>query len=186
MMAKSIDIIIDDIIRAEGGYVDNPNDSGGKTCWGITEAVARANGFIGSMQTMDKDFARAIYYKQYVVAPKFDKVLLVSPIIASELVDSGVNLGIAWPAKWLQTCLNAFNNGGKLYADLQVDGNIGTVTIEALAAYLNARKSDDGERTLLVALNCLQGARYIELSQSNPKQETFCYGWIRNRVSAQL
>ena len=185
-MAKSIDIIIDDIIRAEGGYVDNPNDSGGKTCWGITEAVARSAGYTGDMRDLPKDLARSIYYKQYVILPRFDKVIPLSPIIASELVDSGVNLGIAWPAKWLQTCLNAFNNGGKLYTDLQVDGKIGTVTIESLSAYLSARKNDDGERTLLVALNCLQGARYIELSQSNPKQETFAYGWLRNRVSAQL
>lgn len=185
-MTKSIDIIIDDIIRAEGGYVDNPNDSGGKTCWGITESVARSNGYVGDMRDLPKETARAIYYKQYVILPKFDKALAVSPMIASELVDSGVNLGIAWPAKWLQTCLNAFNNGGKLYTDLQVDGNIGTVTIEALKAYLDARKNDDGERTLLVALNCLQGARYIELSQTSPKNKTFAFGWMRNRVSAQL
>lgn len=33
----------------EGGYSDHPNDPGKKTMWGITEAVARANGFTGDI-----------------------------------------------------------------------------------------------------------------------------------------
>jgi lysozyme family protein len=185
-MPKAIDIIIDDIIRAEGGYSDNPNDSGGKTCWGITEAVARSNGFIGSMNNMDKDFARAIYYKQYVVKPKFDRVLLLSNSIASELVDTGVNMGTATAGVMLQKALNAFNNGGKLYADLVPDGDCGQKTIDALAAYLKARLNDDGERVLLVALNCLQGARYIDIAAANVKNESFAFGWLKNRVSAQV
>lgn len=185
-MPRAIDIIIDDIIRAEGGYSDNPADSGGKTCWGITEAVARSNGFIGSMKTMDKDFARAIYYRLYVVKPKFDHVLLLSNPIASELVDTGVNMGTATACIMLQKALNAFNNGGKLYADLVPDGDCGQKTMDALAAFLRARHSDDGERVLLVAMNCLQGARYLDIASAKPSQEAFCYGWLKNRVSSQI
>lgn len=185
-MPKSIDIIIDDIIRAEGGYSDNPNDSGGKTCWGITEAVARSNNYFGDMRDLPKDFARSIYYKIYVVKPKFDRVLLLSDSIASELVDTGVNMGTATACIMLQRALNAFNNGGKLYADLLPDGDCGDKTINALAAYLKARLSDDGERVLLVALNCLQGARYIDIAAGNVKNEAFAFGWMKNRVSAQV
>lgn len=183
---KAIDIIIDDIIRAEGGYSDNPADAGGKTCWGITEAVARSNGYAGSMAELPKDFARSIYYRLYVVKPKFDHVLLLSVPIASELVDTGVNMGTATACIMLQKALNAFNNGGKLYADLIPDGDCGQKTIAALAAYLNARKNDDGERVLLVAMNCLQGARYLDIAANKESQETFCYGWLKNRVSSQL
>jgi lysozyme family protein len=185
-MQKSIDIIIDDIIRAEGDYSDNPNDSGGKTRWGITEAVARSNGYAGSMTELPKDFARSIYYKLYVVKPQFDKVLLLSVLIASELVDTGVNMGTATACIMLQKTLNAFNNCGKLYPDLVPDGDCGQKTINALSAYLNARKNDDGERVLLVALNCLQGARYIDIAAANAKQETFAFGWMKNRVSSQV
>lgn len=185
-MTKSIDIIIDDIIRAEGGYSDNPNDSGGKTCWGITEAVARSNGYDGEMSELPKDFARSIYYRIYVVKPKFDHVLLLSMLIASELVDTGVNMGTATACIMLQKALNAFNNGGALYADLVPDGDCGQKTIAALSYYLKSRKSDDGERVLLVAMNCLQGARYIEIASANVKHETFCYGWLKNRVSAHV
>jgi lysozyme family protein len=115
-MTKSIDIIIDDIIRAEGGYSDNPNDSGGKTCWGITEAVARSNGYDGEMCDLPKDFARSIYYRIYVIKPKFDHVLLLSMLIASELVDTGVNMGTATACIILHKALNAFYHGGILYA----------------------------------------------------------------------
>lgn len=36
------DVLIDAVIDREGRYVNHPADRGGPTCWGITEAVARA------------------------------------------------------------------------------------------------------------------------------------------------
>lgn len=185
-MAKSIDIIIDDVIRAEGGYANNPNDPGGETMYGVTLAVARANGYTGAMKDIPKETARAIFFKRYVIEPGFDKVMPLSQIIAAELVDSGINLGQSWPGKWLQIALNAFNNGGKDWPDLVVDGGVGPGTIAALTTFLTRRKNDDGERVMLVALNCQQGARYLELCQTNRKLEDFEYGWLRNRVAAQI
>lgn len=185
-MKRTIDEIIDDVIKAEGGYSDNPDDSGGKTMYGITEAVARANGYHGDMRDLPLGLARELYVQQYVVRPGFDRVLLLSPMIAAELVDTGVNMGTATAAKFLQSALNAFNQRGNLWPDLVVDGGIGSKTIAALGAYLNHRQRDDGERVMLVALNCLQGARYIELSQADQKNETHAYGWLRSRVTAQV
>lgn len=185
-MPKSIDIIIDDIIRAEGGYSNDPNDPGGETMYGITVAVARANGYTGPMKDMPRTVAQDIYFKRYVKEPGFDLILAVSPIIAAEMVDSGVNLGQIWPGKWLQTALNAFNNGGKDWPDIAVDGVVGPGTAAALVSYLAKRKNEDGERVMLVALNCQQGARYLDLCQTNRKLEDYEYGWMRNRVSAQM
>jgi hypothetical protein len=34
----SIDSLIDGVIGREGGYSNNPNDSGGETMWGVTIA----------------------------------------------------------------------------------------------------------------------------------------------------
>ena len=45
-----VERFLDDLIKREGGYVNNPNDKGGETCWGITVAVARANGYAGPMR----------------------------------------------------------------------------------------------------------------------------------------
>ena len=39
------DALIDAVIDREGRYVNHPADRGGPTCWGITEAVARAHDF---------------------------------------------------------------------------------------------------------------------------------------------
>ena len=69
----SVDTLIKDIIKVEGGYTNDPSDSGGETCWGITIAVARANGYAGAMKDMPQQVAYDIYYKQYVVAPGFIK-----------------------------------------------------------------------------------------------------------------
>jgi lysozyme family protein len=35
------------LIDVEGGYTNNPDDSGGETMWGVTIAVARRNGYTG-------------------------------------------------------------------------------------------------------------------------------------------
>lgn len=184
---KRIDEIIDEVIRAEGGYSDNPNDSGGKTMYGITEKVARENGYKGDMRNLPLELARSIYFRKYAVEPGFDRVLDLSPEIAAELVDTGVNCGQGVAAQFLQRALNAFNQRGALWPDLTVDGDLGQKSIDALAAFLKHRARDEGERVMIVALNALQGARYIDLSQAGEhKNEDFAFGWLRNRVAAHV
>jgi hypothetical protein len=50
----SVDTLIDEVISREGGYVDHPADRGGPTMFGITEAVARANGYDGPMRNLPR------------------------------------------------------------------------------------------------------------------------------------
>ena len=57
--------IINDIIAAEGGYVNDPNDSGDETNYGITVAVARENGYYGAMSQMPRGFAFTVYSSRY-------------------------------------------------------------------------------------------------------------------------
>lgn len=172
----TIDQIIDDILKAEGGYVNNPNDKGGETNWGITAATARANGYNLSMAGMPRGAAIDIYRKEYVIAPGFDKVITLSSPIAAELVDTGVNMGTNTATMFLQRSLNALTGVG-----LAVDGNLGPASLSALKDFLNKR-GHQGEQVLLKALNSLQCARYIGLVEQNAKQRSFIYGWIANRV----
>jgi len=169
---------IDEIIRVEGGYVNDPNDSGGETKYGVTVAVARAFGYDGPMRDLPRETAFDIYAAKYWDAVRGDDLLLLSPVIATEVVDTGVNVGTKRAAEFLQRALNVMNVRQELYPDLQVDGAIGEKTIQALHAYLIKRD----ENTLLKALNCLQGAAYIELAERREKDERFVYGWLRNRV----
>jgi lysozyme family protein len=173
--------VIDGILAREQGYTDHPADRGGPTNFGITLAVARANGFDGDMRDLPKSLAREIYRKRYIVRPAFDKVWLASALIGDELIDTGVNMGPARAAEMLQRALNIFNLQGSRYADLFVDGAIGEVTLDALRKYLRWR-GEEGVRVMVCALNVLQGARYFDIAENNPSQEAFTYGWFRSRV----
>lgn len=177
----SFNLFIDRILKAEGGYSDHPADKGGPTNFGITQAVARANGYRGEMAHLPESLAREIYKKRYVVRPGFDRVAVVHSGLAYELVDTGVNMGPAVAATFLQRWLNGFNQQGSRYADVFVDGNIGEVTIAALRAFL-AWRGEEGARVLIAAVNCTQGSRYLDIAEANSAQEAFLYGWVKNRV----
>ncbi len=174
--------IIDGVIAKEGGYVNDSRDLGGETNWGITVAVARANGWTGKMRDLPREKAFDIYYRQYVVQPGFDRIAELDAAVAAECIDTGVNMGPAWGGIFLQRSLNALNNQGKLYRDIAVDGKVGPGTRGALAAYLKHRGAE-GSRVLVRAMNCLQGERYIDLSEKRQANEAFTYGWLRERVS---
>jgi len=174
--------IIDELIAREGEYSDHPSDKGGQTRWGITEAVARANGYAGSMRDLPRAFAEAVYVRRYIEEPGFDKVLPVSPLIAEELIDSGVNMGPGLPGPWLQRTLNLLNQQAKTFPDLVVDGHIGPATISALRSVL-ASRGRDGEVVILRCLNCLQGGRYFEITEKREANEDFFFGWLRTRVA---
>ncbi|ENX37679.1 hypothetical protein F888_03022 [Acinetobacter courvalinii] len=78
----NIEQYLEELIKREGGYVNNPADRVGATKYGITEAVARANGFKGNNRDLPLDFAKAIYKKQYWTAPRFDQVNAISWAVA--------------------------------------------------------------------------------------------------------
>lgn len=175
--------VIEEVIAKEGGYVNDSRDRGGETKYGITVAVARADGYTGPMRDLPRERAFDIYHRKYVVAPGFDKIAAISMPIAAELTDTGVNMGPVVAGRFLQRALNAFNNGGRDYADLTVDGQCGPATRTALKAFLDKRGAD-GVKALLAALNALQGTRYIELAEARQANEAFLYGWLLNRVAA--
>jgi hypothetical protein len=191
-----VDALIDALIEREGGYVNHPADRGGPTCFGITEAVARAHGYAGSMRQMPRDEAVAIYRRLYWLRPHLDEVATRSRRIAAELFDTGVNMGPAVAVTFLQRALTALNRGGKDYPDLTPDGRIGPVTLAALDAFLRIRgsspsvgkdggdqqKASSGETVLLRALEALQGERYLRLAERRPANEAFLYGWLANRL----
>ncbi|MEO5578030.1 MAG: glycosyl hydrolase 108 family protein, partial [Sphingomicrobium sp.] len=85
--------LVDALIDREGGYVNHPADRGGPTCFGITEAVARAHGHGGAMRDLPRREAVAIYRRLYWLRPRFDQVALLAPRLAAELFDTGANMG---------------------------------------------------------------------------------------------
>jgi lysozyme family protein len=170
--------VIDEIIRVEGGYVNDPSDSGGETNFGITVNVARRAGYTGKMIDLPRQTAFDIYANKYWNKVCADQIQNLSESICNEVVDTSVNMGTGRAGKFLQRALNVLNNRAKIYGDLVVDGAIGKKTIDALRLYLKYRD----EETMVKALNSLQGAFYITLAERREKDERFVYGWFKNRI----
>lgn len=173
----------------EGGgkFTNNPADRGGPTRWGVTAAKLGEWRGLGRPATaaevaaLTEAEADQIYRAEFYVKPGFDKVTAVFPQVAYELIDTGVNMGAKVAATFLQRALNVLNRCQLDWPDLQVDSVIGARTVSALLA-LRSKRGGEGEVVLLKALNCLQGAHYIELAEAREANETFEYGWLAQRV----
>ncbi|WP_097302041.1 glycoside hydrolase family 108 protein [Pseudomonas chlororaphis] len=95
-------------VGLEGGYVNDPNDPGGATRYGVTESVARANGYQGAMQDFPLSMAFAIYWQDYwqpTGCPSFPLV------IAYQLFDAAVNHGPTMAIKLLQQAVGVNSDG---------------------------------------------------------------------------
>lgn len=188
------DIIISSIISVEAGYVDHPDDRGGKTNMGITEAVAKENqkmlkdrfNWNGDMRTINYNMAYAIYEAKYWNKLQLDAVSKYSIYVADKMFDLGVNVGTARVGKWVQEFLNVSNRAQKDYADIGVDGGIGGGTMRAMDSLIAKRGKKDVMETLLLILISRQGTHYTELALKSESQESFYWGWVNNRLKHHL
>ena len=105
------------LITHEGGYSNHIDDKGGSTMYGVTEAVARAEGYEGLMQNLPLDFAKQVYRKRYWDACRCDQM---PDALRYPLFDAAVNSGPGQAIKWLQSCIG-----------VKVDGAIGPITRQA-------------------------------------------------------
>lgn len=102
---------VNEVLRSEGGLVNDPADKGGLTNWGISQ---RAYPGV-DIAKLTKEEAIAIYYRDYWLAAKCDKL---PPALATVVFDAAVNQGVEKAARMLQTALG-----------VTVDGLIGQQTI---------------------------------------------------------
>lgn len=177
----SFDKAFEKTVGIEGGYSNNPKDTGGETMYGVTKRVAMANGYYGDMRSMPLSTAKQIYKNQYWDINKLDSVSKVSEEIAEEIFDTGVNMGVTVAGKFLQRALNVLNREGKDFRDIAVDGAIGPMTVACLKEFIDHRK-DDGVKVIMALLNAQQGVRYIEIAEKREANETFMYGWVLRRL----
>lgn len=176
------DHFFDKILKIEGGYSDNPHDSGGKTKYGITESVARNYGYQGDMRRFSIEAAKEVYKRLYWDPLRLDDIAKFDEDVALKLGDIAVNMGPVQAAKFLQRALNLFNRRGEKYPELVMDGVIGKASLLALKSFM-AERGEQGGMVLYRVLNCMQGACYIALAEHREKDEEFIYGWILNRVA---
>lgn len=106
------------LITHEGGFSNHPDDPGGATMYGVTEKVARAEGFTGSMRNFSLNDAKTIYRKNYWDACRCDQM---PDALRYPLFDAAVNSGTNQAIKWLQSAVG-----------VKADGVIGPVTQQSV------------------------------------------------------
>lgn len=144
------------VVEHEGGYSNHPDDKGGETMWGITLAVARANGYLEDMEAMPVAVAKRIYRAKYWDAVKADQL----PASCRYAVfDAAVNSGVRQAVFWLQRAVG-----------VKDDGVIGPLTLQACAVAGDA------------IFPRFMGHR-LEFMASLPNWGSFGKGWARRLAS---
>ena len=141
------------LLGHEGDFSDHAADPGGKTRFGITEAVAREAGYTGDMRELPVDLAKRIYLDSYWRPVRADDL---PPGVRYIVFDGAVNSGPAQSALWLQRALG-----------VTADGVIGPRTLAAAYA-----KDAQQLKTAILA----QRLRFMTSLTNWP---AFSRGWAR-------
>ena len=125
-MKDNFDPCLKQVLKYEGGYVNHPQDPGGATNRGITQAVynswRRSRGLpIRSVKLITGEEVKAIYRQNYWDKVRGDEL----PIgIDLAVFDYAVNSGVSRAAKLLQSLVG-----------VKADGIIGPATLRAVSAH---------------------------------------------------
>ena len=164
----------------EGGFVDNSNDPGGVTNFGVSIRFLRQNGIdIDGDGDIDEKDIRAItaekskeIYKEYFWNPcRCDSVR--SELISTKLFDMAVNMGQKQAYKLVQRAINNLNYSPQLV----VDGQVGPATLKAI----NSFEKTDYE--LIRAIRVEQADFYDDLILKKPRLREFRLGWQRRAAA---
>jgi lysozyme family protein len=97
-------IVFDRVVGIESGYVNNPNDPGGETKWGISKhTYPQLN-----IKDLTRDEAKEIYHRDF-----WEKLEMESlpPGIVYQLFDFALNSGIHTAIRYFQRALGVADDG---------------------------------------------------------------------------
>ena len=156
-MLTLFDDIIKVVLHHEGGYVNDPQDPGGETNFGIAK---RSHPDV-DIKNLTEDGAKEIYKEHYWDK---NKVESLPEELRHIFFDMCVNQGKSRGVKILQRAANAKGAG------LKVDGGMGPKTLAAMKG---------------VELDRVRAYRvkyYADLVTRKPDLEKFYYGWFRRAL----
>ena len=158
-----------EVLKSEGGYVNDPHDHGGETNLGVTKAAwAEYMGrpiADGEMRALTPDIVKPFYKIRYWDKCKCDSL----PTGVDYMVfDLAVNGGVGRGAKMLQTVVGVNANGA-----------IGPATLAALAAL------KDDPKVLIGKMSQYKESFYKAIVAAKPDQEKFLKGWLNRIQSVQ-
>jgi lysozyme family protein len=137
----------------EGGYVDNKNDSGGPTKYGITQKDMPGV----NIQDITPEQATEYYAEHYWKALYSQ---IDSQVVADKLFDMGVLFGVGEAVKLLQILLG-----------VQVDCDFGPHTLACL--------NQIDPANLLTTYKTALVTYAIGIANDKPQDREFLNGWIR-------
>lgn len=171
--------IAKEIIDREGGYVNDPDDPGGATKYGVTIHTMRRlgmdidrNGQIDArdVQLLTRADAQRIFVQHYFARPK---IALLPQILQASVFDMYVNAG-STAVKILQRLLCDMGQ------DVAVDGGIGPQTVAAAE-----RAAQNAPHHIADAYGVARRNYYYRLADSRPASRKFARrrdggkgGWI--------
>ena len=156
-MLINFDEIIEVVLHHEGGYVNDPDDPGGETNFGIAK---RSHPDV-DIANLTKDGAKEIYKEHYWDRNKVEDL---PEDLRHIYFDMCVNQGRARAVKIMQRAANAKG------ADLVVDGGMGPKTIAAMNG------------VELQRVRAYRVKYYADLVTRKPDLEKFYFGWFRRAL----
>lgn len=170
MAAKNYDAAFKAMIAHEGGYTNHPNDKGGPTNLGITQAVLASwlKRKVTAIDVRKLTLAdvKPIYKANYANVVRFDDLPGGIDYLA---FDFAVNSGPSRAAKYLQALVG-----------VEQDGYIGPATIAAVNR--EYAKSPAG---LINEYADRREAFFQSIIKNNPSQKVFERGWMRRIAEAR-
>lgn len=158
----NFDTAIKLVLEHEGGYVNDPDDPGGETNYGISKRSYPDVDMVNLTQAQAIEIYRRDFWdKQWA--------LIVSQDLSTALLDASVNMGRSAAVKLLQKSVN------KAYCRelLVVDGVFGNKTLAAV---------NEASEDVLREFRAHRSLFYIDLAWNQPTMKKFLPGWIRRAV----
>lgn len=155
---------IEIVLKHEGGYVNNPNDPGGETKYGISK---RSYPNL-EIKKLTIDQAKEIYHNDWWIKYRYNQIIDIE--VATKIFDISINIGPANMHRILQRSVNFVS-----YTNLKVDGIIGPMTI-------NATNNSDFD-ILLEEIKHQTAEYYYFLVKRNNKLREFLFGWLNRAYS---
>jgi len=163
-------------MKAEGGYVNDPQDPGGETYKGIARKMnpkwsgwvtvdlkKKQSNFPRSLDTTPelqeqvKDFYRVNYWHRVAGDD------IANQDIAESIFDFAVNAGVGTSTKLAQMTVGA-----------SVDGVMGPKSVEKINA--------DNPRAFLAVFALHKISRYVSICDNRPDSRKFFFGWIKRTL----
>jgi type VI secretion system secreted protein VgrG len=154
------------ILQHEGGWVDDPDDPGGATNYGITlgwyQANVNPNATADTIKNLTSDEASQLY-EQYWWG-KYDWGQISDQQMATKIFDMAINVSAARAHKFVQTALNQCGQS------VTVDGALGPASFAAI---------NSNPPGLMDAVIVQQKTYYSDLAAEKPKLAKFLNDWLK-------